>query len=74
MRRSQNSTCACVPGFSGINCGDTRMAIGALVAIGAGVVAAIVVAALIAAGVIAGGGVAAMYASFLLLFIYHIIF
>lgn len=66
MRHNLNSTCACVPEFSGINCGDTQMALGTLIAISAGVISAIVIAALIIAGIIAGGGVAAMYSYFLL--------
>jgi len=49
-----------MPGFSGINCGDTQNNVGAFIAIGAGVLAAIIVAAIIAACLLAGGGAVAM--------------
>jgi len=52
-------TCACVPGISGINCGDSRLSLGAIAAISGGIIAAIVLAALVALG-LAGGGAMAM--------------
>jgi len=63
VANNYNTTCACYPGHSGINCGDF-INLGFIAALAGGIIAAIIIAAvIIVCGAMLGGSAAAISAS-----------